>query len=88
MGWEIDHAISRFSVHTANIFCVDHSYSRLQRLKDVLRWYTPKAFHDDGMVQTFHGNGVQFCRSVDMKFDKVGRLNFVFNLLVNDRIQY
>lgn len=51
--------------------CVDHSWSRINRLKTVLRDYLPKSYRQDGMVDVFHGSGFDFVLSSSQQFDRV-----------------
>ncbi len=56
-----------------HLFCVDSSYSRLARLKDILKWYVPKSYVTENTVQVIHENGAGFCQKTrsEMLFDKV-----------------
>jgi hypothetical protein len=43
----------------ANVVCMDHSHSRLLRLKEVLRWYTPPDYADKVQVVKRDGTLLQ-----------------------------
>ena len=57
---------------TGSVTCVDHSYTRLQRLKEVLRWYTPPDYKDRVHVMKRDGTALQD----DGIYDRVRRTLF------------
>jgi hypothetical protein len=59
--------------------CVDRSYSRLQRLKEVMRLYVPHSYISEGKVQCLHDNGIEFSKKTVADknlYDRVSHIKY------------
>ncbi len=76
-------------VIVGKLVCVDSSYSRINRLREILRRYVPRSYTDEEQVEIVHGNGITFCELMqhERKFDKV-RAASIFNMRAYYMLKY
>ena len=77
--------------------CIDHSWNRLQRFKEVMRWYTPREYHDEKKVETLHGDATNLGEMHNSLYDRVCCVshlyfvkccNYIFNpIFISDKFQ-
>lgn len=60
-----------YSFLPEKLTCVDNSYSRINRLKDVVQLFLPQSYIEQKMIDIFKSNGVAFCDRLNEQFDRV-----------------